>query len=48
ILKVNCNDILFILFLLLYIMRVRATHKGSNQVPIALGAARTEKKYVVL
>ncbi|KFV51578.1 hypothetical protein N328_10090, partial [Gavia stellata] len=47
ILKVNCNDILTILFLLLYITRVRAAHKGSNQAPVAFGAAHTEKKYTV-
>ncbi|KFZ52962.1 hypothetical protein N321_13446, partial [Antrostomus carolinensis] len=47
ILKVNCNNILIILFLLLYIMRVKAAHKDSNQAPVVLGAAHTEKKYVV-
>ncbi|KFM14014.1 hypothetical protein AS28_01582, partial [Pygoscelis adeliae] len=47
ILKVNCNDILIILFLLLYIKGVRAAHKGSNQAPVVLGAAHTEKKYTV-
>ncbi|KFP97895.1 hypothetical protein N329_05532, partial [Haliaeetus albicilla] len=47
ILKVNCNDILIILFLLLCITRVRVAHKGSNQAPVVLGAAHTEKKYIV-
>ncbi|KFQ59773.1 hypothetical protein N334_02623, partial [Pelecanus crispus] len=47
ILRVNCNDILIILFLLLYITKVRAAHKGSNQAPVVLGAAHTGKKYIV-
>lgn len=47
ILKVNCNDIVIILFLLLYIKGVRAAHKGFNQAPVVLGAAHTEKKYTV-
>ncbi|KGL86554.1 hypothetical protein N301_15468, partial [Charadrius vociferus] len=47
ILKVNCNNVLFISFLLLYFMRVRAAHKGSNQAPVVLGDAHTEKKYIV-
>ncbi|KFQ82628.1 hypothetical protein N335_00857, partial [Phaethon lepturus] len=47
ILKVNCNDILIILFLLLYVTRIRAAHKGSDQAPVVLGAAHTEKKYIV-
>lgn len=37
-----------ILFLLLYIMRVRAAHTGTNQVPLVSRAAHTEKKYIVL
>ncbi|KFP92465.1 hypothetical protein N311_02873, partial [Apaloderma vittatum] len=45
--KVNSNDILITLFLLLYITRVRAAHKGSNQAPVGLEAAHIEKKYIV-
>ncbi|KFU95108.1 hypothetical protein M959_15281, partial [Chaetura pelagica] len=47
ILKVNCNDISIILFLLLHTTRIRAAQKGSNQAPVVLGAAHTEKKYIV-
>lgn len=47
ILKVNCNDILIVFFLLLQIMRVRAAQKGPNQGPVIERAAHAENKYIV-